>query len=139
MDMAAFDLFLWAMSAVALAVFVALYFVKAGYGIFRTPSWGVSVDNRWAWMLMECPVFAVMFVLWARSGVGFAMPQFLFFLLFQLHYFQRAFVFPFLLKGRSRMPVANMVIGRVFNVLNGLMHGGGRIWYGRAALEEGAS
>ena len=139
MDMAAFDLFLWAMSAVALAVFVALYFVKAGYGIFRTPSWGVSVDNRWAWMLMECPVFAVMFVLWARSGVGFAMPQFLFFLLFQLHYFQRAFVFPFLLKGRSRMPVAILGVGMVYDGLNGLMQGGGLFWFGRAAWEEGAS
>ena len=37
-----FNYFLIAMSFLALLVFVALYFVKAGYGIFRTSSWGIS-------------------------------------------------------------------------------------------------
>ena len=129
MDMETFQLFLWGMSGIALIVFVSLYFVKAGYGIFRTPSWGWAVSNKWAWMLMECPVFAVMCALWVRSGTGVAMPQFLFFLLFQLHYFQRSFVFPFLMKGKSRMPVAIMAMGIVFNVLNGLMQGGGLFWF----------
>ena len=88
MDQEIFHLFLAVMSGIAFLVFVALYFVKAGYGMFRTPSWGLSLDNKIAWMLMEAPVFVVMFVLWIRSGVGFALPQFLFFALFQLHYLQ---------------------------------------------------
>ena len=46
-----------------------------------------------------------------------------FFLLFELHYFQRAFIFPFLMKGKSRMPIAIMLMGVVFNVLNGFMQG----------------
>lgn len=78
---------------------------------------------------MESPVFVVMLVLWAYSGVGYALPQFLFFLLFQLHYFQRSFVFPFLMKGKSRMPVAIMAMGIVFNVLNGVMQAGGLFWF----------
>lgn len=45
------------------------------------------------------------------------------FLLFQLHYFQRSFVFPLLMKGASRMPLAIMAMGIVFNVLNGYMQG----------------
>ena len=48
---------------------------------------------------------------------------FLFFLLFELHYFQRSFLFPFLMKGKNRMPLAIMLMGVVFNVLNGLMQG----------------
>ncbi len=133
MNLETFHLFLWIMSGIALVVFVSLYFVKAGYGIFRTPSWGFSINNKVAWMLMESPVFVVMLVLWACSGVGFALPQFLFFLLFQLHYFQRSFVFPFLLKGKSRMPVAIMAMGIVFNVLNGLMQGGGLFFFSHLA------
>lgn len=39
MTMNAFNLFLGIMSLIALIVFIALYFVKAGYGIFRTASW----------------------------------------------------------------------------------------------------
>ena len=37
-----FHLFLGAMCATALFVFIALYFIKAGYGMFRTASWGYS-------------------------------------------------------------------------------------------------
>ena len=106
MNQEIFQIFLWVMSAVALVVFIALYFVKAGYGMFRTASWGISINNKLAWVLMEAPVFIVMFGLWGKSGAGFAVPVYFFFLLFQLHYLQRAFIFPFLLKGKSRMPVA---------------------------------
>lgn len=116
MNQETFQIFLWVMSAVALAVFIALYFVKAGYGMFRTASWGISINNKLAWVLMEAPVFIVMFGLWGKSGAGFSIPVYLFFLLFQLHYLQRAFVFPFLLKGKSRMPVAIMAMGIVFNL-----------------------
>lgn len=124
-----FELFLQIMSAVAFLVFVALYFIKAGYGMFRTSQWGVSLSNKVAWMLMEAPVFVVMFVLWVRSGVGFSVPVYVFFLLFQLHYFQRSFVFPFLMKGKSRMPLSIMAMGIVFNVLNGMMQAGGLFYF----------
>lgn len=129
MSQAAFQLFLYIMSAIALVVFVALYFVRAGYGMFRTASWGVSINNKLAWVLMEAPVFFVMFWLWGRSGAGFSIPAYLFLMLFQLHYLQRAFVFPFLLKGKGRMPVAIMLMGIVFNVLNGMMQAGGLFYF----------
>lgn len=129
--------FLWAMSVVALFVFVALYFVKAGYGMFRTSSWGLSINNKLAWMLMEAPVFVVMFWLWGRSGVGFSMPVYVFFLLFQLHYLQRSFIFPFLMKGKSRMPLAIMVMGIVFNVQNGMMQAGGLFYFAPEGLYDG--
>lgn len=123
------------MSAIALVVFVALYFVKAGYGIFRTPQWGPSISNRLAWIWMEAPVFVVMFVLWAQSDTGFALPQYLFFMLFQLHYLQRSFIFPFLLKGKSRMPLSIMAMGIVFNVLNGVMQAGGLFYFPTPSLQ----
>ncbi len=124
-----FHLFLWIMAGIALVVFITLYFVRAGYGIFRTPAWGPSLNNKTAWVLMEAPAFIVMLALWAYSGTGTGMPQFLFFLLFQLHYLQRSFIFPFLLKGKSRMPVAIMTMGIIFNVLNGMMQAGGLFYY----------
>lgn len=127
------------MSAVALFVFIALYFIKAGYGMFRTASWGISLNNKLAWVLMEAPVFVVMFCLWARSGVAFALPQYLFFLLFQLHYLQRSFIFPLLMKGKSRMPVAIMAMGIVFNLLNGVMQAGGIFYFPPEGLYAGGS
>ena len=134
MNQETFQIFLWVMSAVALVVFIALYFVKAGYGMFRTASWGISINNKLAWVLMEAPVFIVMFGLWGKSGAGFAVPVYFFFLLFQLHYLQRAFIFPFLLKGKSRMPVAIMAMGIVFNLLNGMMQAGGLFYFAPEGL-----
>ena len=55
MSIAAFNLFLGVMSLTALIVFIALYFVKAGYGIFRTASWGVAISNKLAWILIGSP------------------------------------------------------------------------------------
>ncbi len=123
MKLDTFYLFLGIMALIALFVFVALYFVKAGYGMFRNQSWGPAINNRLAWLLMESPVFIVMFIMWYSSERRFLPVELLFFLFFQLHYFQRSFVFPFLLSGKSKMPIAIMLMGITFNVLNGYMQG----------------
>ena len=123
MSIAAFNLFLGVMSLTALIVFIALYFVKAGYGIFRTASWGVAISNKLAWILMEAPVFLVMCWMWMHSERRFDPVILTFFVFFQIHYFQRAFVFPLLLTGKSKMPLAIMSMGILFNLLNGYMQG----------------
>ena len=123
MEQETFQIFLGAMSIIALFVFIALYFIKAGYGMFRTASWGFSINNKLAWILMEAPVFIVMAILWCHSERYHSLGPLIFFLLFQLHYFQRAFIFPLLLKGKGRMPLAIMLMGVVFNLLNGFMQG----------------
>ena len=110
-------------SGVGIVVFIALFFIKAGYGMFRTERWGISVPNKTGWVLMEAPVFFVMLYLWWQSGTGTDKVPFLFLLLFELHYFQRSFVFPFLIKGKSRMPIAILLMGVVFNLLNGYIQG----------------
>ena len=64
MSIESFNLLLLVMGLMALVVFIALYFVRAGYGMFRSRSWGISVNNKIAWILMEAPVFLVMGWLW---------------------------------------------------------------------------
>ena len=44
--MDSFHIFLAVMTGIAVIVFVALYFVKAGYGMFFDAKWGRPVDNR---------------------------------------------------------------------------------------------
>ena len=119
-----FTIFLILMSVTALIVFIALYFVTAGYGKFASRKWGPAIGNKPAWVLMESPVFILMTVLWVCSSRRYETALLVMFLLFQLHYFQRAFIFPLLIKGRSKMPLSIMFMGIVFNVLNALMQGG---------------
>lgn len=134
-----FNGLIYGMAGMALMVFVSLYFVTAGYGQFRTKQWGWSISNKAAWVLMEIPVFIVMLVIWWLSPLKWALPQLVLFGLFELHYFQRSLIFPFLLKGNSKMPVAIMLMGVLFNVINGLLQGGGLYWYPNPDFAEGAS
>ena len=119
----AFNIFLAVMSAVALAVFVALHFLEAGYGYLFNPKYGPPVPNRIGWVLMESPVFIAMTVLWACSDVRFEAAPLALFLIFQTHYLQRSFVFPLLIRGNSKMPLGIIILGMAFNTLNAFMQG----------------
>ncbi len=114
----------WAMLALAVVVFTALQYVTAGYGMMYSHRWGPTVGNRIGWVLMEAPVFAAMLLLWLCSPRHTETAPSVMIVLFLLHYFQRSFVFPLLIKGKGRMPVAIIMMGGVFNLINAYMIGG---------------
>lgn len=116
------------MASVAVGVFVALHYVEAGYGMMYTRRWGPSINNRWGWVLMEAPVFVAMAALWAMSPRRFETAPLVMTALFELHYLQRSFIFPFLFPTTGRMPLSIIVMGVVFNLLNAVMQGGW-LWY----------
>ncbi len=111
------------MAILGVVVFVSLYFVDAGYGKMISSKWGPTVPNKVGWVIMECPVFFVMLWLWATSEVRFQIPYLVFFLMFELHYFHRSFVFPLRMSGKSRMPIAIMAMSILFNLINGYIQG----------------
>lgn len=119
-----FNVFLAVMAITAVIVFVALHFVEAGYGMMYNRRWGPAIDNRVGWVLMEAPVFIVMIVLWSMSPRQWDIVPLVMFLLFQIHYFQRSFIFPLLIEGKSKMPLSIILMGVIFNVLNAMMQGG---------------
>lgn len=118
-----FSLLLFVVALIGFLVFVALYHVDAGYGKMRSDKWGPAINNKVGWMLMECPVFFVMLFMWGSSDLRYNLPYLVFFLLFELHYFQRSFIFPMLMKGRSKMPLVIMALSIVFNMTNGYIQG----------------
>ena len=133
MELETFNLFLVAMAFIAVIVFIALYFVDAGYGMFFNKKWGPSLPNRWGWLLMEAPVFAAMCLLWYYSGCERRndVVRLCFLSLFLLHYFQRSFVFPFLMKGGNRTPLVIILMAITFNMANAAMQGGWIFYFSR--------
>ena len=119
-----FNYFLIGMTVIAVIVFIALYFVEAGYGMFVSSKWGITISNKKAWTFMEMPVFLSMLVLWFFSSRRFEAVPLLLFMFFQIHYFRRAFLYPYLLKGNSKMPLSVMFMGITFNICNALAQGG---------------
>jgi 3-oxo-5-alpha-steroid 4-dehydrogenase 1 len=119
-----FGIFLVIMASVALVVFVALFFVKAGYGMFFDRKWGPPMPNRLGWFLMEAPIFILMTVLWLISDRRCDAVPLAFFAIFQVHYLQRSFIFPWLIRGNSKMPLGIVLMAVLFNTCNALMQGG---------------
>lgn len=127
---------LTSMAVMAVIVFVALFYFKAGYGYLSTSKWGPKISNKAAWVIMEAPAFIFLLyqtISFAASGVETGNSRIVLYImagLFLLHYFQRSFIFPFLMRGKSTMPVAIMLMGLTFNTLNAYLIGG---WlYGQA-------
>ena len=118
-----FNTLLLIVALTGLVVFISLYFVEAGYGKMTSSKWGPAINNKLAWVLMECPVFFVMLYLWIASDRTWEVTPFVIFCLFQLHYFQRTFIFPLLLKGKNTMPIVIMLMGVAFNLINGFIQG----------------
>jgi 3-oxo-5-alpha-steroid 4-dehydrogenase 1 len=118
------------MASLAVIVFVALNFIEVGYGITIDKKWGIAINNKVAWFFMEMPVFILMTVLCLSSprmspfNLSTSFVLFIIFLFFQTHYVRRSFIFPFLLKGKSKMPVIVMLMGVLFNLCNAFMQGG---------------
>lgn len=119
----AFNIYLWVMVGLALVVFIALYFVEAGYGMLISKKWGKTINNKLAWFLMEFPIFIAMIIIWLASPHRFDIVPMTFLLIFEIHYFQRSLIFPWLMKGQSKMPLGIMFMGISFNILNAMMQG----------------
>ena len=115
-DISTYHHVLWTMAFMGLFVFVTLYFVDAGYGKFRSNKWGYSINNKLGWVLMECPaLIPIAYTIVALTPSALAI---LFMSLYALHYVYRSFIFPALLKGNSKMPLAITAMGATFNFTN---------------------
>lgn len=112
------------MLVLAVLVFIGLQRIKAGYGAFYKGGWGPTVSNRPGWILMESPVFVAMLLFWLLSPRRCDPTLIVMASLFELHYFQRSFIFPLLIRGKNRMPLAICLMGATFNLINSYMIGG---------------
>ncbi|KPJ88399.1 MAG: hypothetical protein AMS17_05705 [Spirochaetes bacterium DG_61] len=109
---------------VAAVTFIVLLFIPAPYGRHSRSGWGPSIQTRFGWMIMEAisPLFFTLFFFLDNKGIS---PVTFFFLcLWLMHYIQRSFLYPFLIKN-GKKPMALSVVGMaiVFNVVNTYLNG----------------
>ena len=104
-------------------VFIALFFVKAGYGRYVSKKWGVLLNEKLGWVLMEFISPTIFFIFYLLSDRRSEITLIVFLILWELHYIQRAFIYPFLMRGKKKMPITIVLMGFVFNGLNGYLQG----------------
>lgn len=107
--------------ASAALTFVSLYFLSAPYGRHSRGGWGPSMNAKLGWMIMESPAVLIIFACFFAGNSSAVLIALLF--IWQLHYVQRTFIFPFLLRGGKDMPVAIMLMSLGFNTMNGSING----------------
>ena len=103
-------------------VMFVLLFYRAPYGRYASKKWGVSLEEKISWILMEFPaiaVFSSLFLLGEKNIVNTV-----FFTLWFFHYFYRTFVYPlFLPKGAKKVPISIIIFAWIFNITNSYLNG----------------
>ena len=102
---------------VAAGTFVALLFVPAPYGRHRRPGWGPELPSRIGWMVMESvspACLVIFFLLETRKWGPAAALTPVIIGLWVMHYLQRSFLYPFLMKNGKKPMAASMVGMAVF-------------------------
>lgn len=109
---------------VAAGVFVALFFISAPYGRHARRGFGPMIPNHLSWMIMETPSVVLFAVLFAMGNAPKNLPILVFFVLWELHYIHRAFIYPWTIRdGRKKMPVVVIMLGFAFNIGNSYANG----------------
>jgi hypothetical protein len=118
-----FSWVLWGFAGVAAVVLPSLLFVTAPYGRHARRGWGPTLSNLRGWLVMEIPAPVGMLAFFLLGG-RYGPVEVAFLLIWQLHYCQRTFVFPFLMKpGDPPMPLSIALFGTLFNLFNSYLNG----------------
>jgi 3-oxo-5-alpha-steroid 4-dehydrogenase 1 len=109
---------------VAMAVFVVLFFVSAPYGRHARRGWGPMIPNHISWFMMETPAVIMFALFFAVGSASKNLPIILFFILWELHYIHRAFIYPWTIRdGYKKMPIGVILLGFGFNLGNAYANG----------------
>lgn len=111
------------MLIIGLLCFITLYFIPAGYGKTIGKQWGFSFNNKAAWILMEAPALIGMLILIFAFDYHYRPVRIFLASFYIFHYIQRTLIFPFLLKGKSKMPLLIVLMGMLFNTVNSFLIG----------------
>ncbi|MCK5347261.1 MAG: DUF1295 domain-containing protein [Candidatus Heimdallarchaeota archaeon] len=117
------EVFTYLFLVIGIVVFVVLFFINAGYGRYTSKKWGFQLDNRIGWLIMEAvgPIgFFILFLLGNRTQNTVAV---VFLLIWELHYIHRAFIYPFRIRGKTKIPLVIVLMGLFFNAGNVYLQG----------------
>ncbi len=109
----------WILIALALVTFAVISRITAPYGRHSSDSWGPTMSARLGWIVMETPAVFVFGWIYMQGQHRFETVPLILFGLWQFHYVQRTYVFPFRMRNQGkRMPVLVCLMALLFQLLN---------------------
>jgi len=108
----------------ATIVFISLYIVTAPYGRHFRKGWGPTIHARIGWVVMEFPAILVITLTFFLGDRKTNLIAIIFLAMWLLHYAQRTFIYPLLMKGgNKRFPISLISFAILFNIVNGYING----------------
>eukprot|EP00095_Tigriopus_kingsejongensis_P004234 maker-scaffold711_size108467-snap-gene-0.26 protein:Tk04234 transcript:maker-scaffold711_size108467-snap-gene-0.26-mRNA-1 annotation:"steroid-5-alpha- alpha polypeptide 2a" len=80
-----------------------------------------NLNNRLAWTIQECPAFLIPLILSWEARHRLSAVQWTILAAFMLHYFQRSFIFPLLIKSNNSAPFLPTFFAILFCTFNGFL------------------
>jgi hypothetical protein len=124
MSEAVFQILVLGWIALAIVTFLILLRVTAPYGRHAKGKWGPTINNKLGWMIYELPSFLIIGYFIA-TGPGFKSKIILAFgIVWLIHYFYRAIIFPLRLRTRDKtVPFVIVISAIFFNLVNASLNG----------------
>lgn len=124
MDLTTLNTIAYIWLAIASVVHVTMFFVTAPFGRHTSESWGISINNKLGWVIMELPSFAIMLYFLIFGTNSFHSFAWILFSLWIVHYFNRTFIYPVRIKPTpKKMPLFIVVNAIIFNLVNAGLNG----------------
>lgn len=124
MEVSALNSISYVWLTIALIVHVTMFFVTAPFGRHTSEKWGVSINNKLGWVIMELPSLSIMifFLLFGTNSVNSF--SWILFSLWIAHYINRTFIYPIRIKSTpKKMPLFIVLNAIIFNVVNAGLNG----------------
>jgi 3-oxo-5-alpha-steroid 4-dehydrogenase 1 len=110
--------------AIAVVVHTTMFFITAPFGRHTSEKWGISINNKLAWFIMELPSLSIMtgFLIWGTNS--FNSYAWILFIAWIFHYLNRTFIYPFRIRATpKKMPMVIVGNAIFFNVVNAGLNG----------------
>jgi len=114
----------WVWIAVAAMIFLMMFFITAPFGRHTSEKWGMMMNNKWGWFIMELPSFLIMSYFLAFGTNISRSYVWILFVCWLLHYAHRTFIYPLRIRATAKkMPLFIVISAITFNLVNAGLNG----------------
>src|SRR4029079_5539731 len=84
--------------AIAVIVFVTMFFITAPFGRHTSEKWGIMINNKLGWIIIEFPSLELMSYFLYFCSRSFSSFVWILFAVWIMHYVNRTMIYPFRIK-----------------------------------------
>lgn len=128
---------LWSWMLLAIVLIPVQLRVTAPYGRHNRSGWGVTIDNRLGWTLMESVSILALWAVYLMNQAAVGSVAAIALGLWSLHYGYRALIYPWRTRTRHKqLPLIVVTFAAIFNLINGGLNG---YYLGNGWVQNGAA